>query len=670
MINCELLSPAGSMQSLIAAVNSGTDAVYLGGSLFNARASATNFDYFELKEAVDFCHLRKVKVYVTVNILITDKEFSELDRFIRYINKIGVDGVIVQDIGVAMYIKEIAPKLNLHASTQMTVYDLEGAIFLKELGFKRVVLARELPLEKIRNISQNSGIETEIFIHGAMCLCYSGQCLMSSLIGGRSGNRGKCAQPCRLEYNIDNKKGYLMSLKDMCLIKHLKEIENSGVTSLKIEGRMKGPEYVSTVVSIYRKYLDNESRVSETDYKTLENIFYRGGFSDGYFKKEKGKNMFCHTKPDNPYLRQEDFLKNTENFKKTNLSLYFSGIKGQSLKLTAIDEYGNSAEYISECIMEKAKKTTASSDKIVGNLNKLGDTIFKTDKIEIDIDKDVFIPTSEINKSRRHITEILEEKIKKMYERSDSIIKYYNTSDIKTKKQFQLSIAVSTKEQLHAMRETDCARIYVPIELNEYNENEILILPRISPDNLEEMISKVPNKAVLVRNIGQINIAKRQNKTIYLDFTMNIFNKISCEFYKNANITGITLSTELMLKQIKHLSQTIECECVIYGKLPMMITENCLLKTSSGCKHGGYISDRTNEGFLIKCLPECRNEIFNSKPIVMSDKLDEIIQTGIDYGRLNFVDETPERCIEIYNSYKEGRKINIDFTRGKFYKGV
>ena len=266
MINCELLAPAGSFESLKAAVLSGADAVYLGGSLFNARASATNFNDQELEEAVGFCHLHKVKVYVTVNILISDKEFYDLDKFIRTINRIGVDAVIVQDIGVAMYIKSIAPDLHLHASTQMTVYDLEGAKFLKSIGFTRVVLARELSSDKIKLISEKSGVETEIFVHGAMCFCYSGQCLMSGIIGGRSGNRGKCAQPCRLEYTINNKKGFLMSLKDMCLINHLKEIDKCGVTSLKIEGRMKGPEYVATVISTYRKYLDNNVSVSKDDY--------------------------------------------------------------------------------------------------------------------------------------------------------------------------------------------------------------------------------------------------------------------------------------------------------------------------------------------------------------------------------------------------------------------
>ena len=670
MINCELLAPAGSMKALEAAVLSGTDAVYLGGSLFSARASAVNFNNEELKNAVEFCHLRKVKVYVTVNILISDKEFEELDKFIRFIDEIGVDAVIVQDIGVAIYIKKIAPNLRLHASTQMTVYDVEGAKHLKNLGFERVVLARELSAEKIKEISQNSGIETEIFVHGAMCLCYSGQCLMSGIIGGRSGNKGKCAQPCRLEYQVEDKKGFLMSLKDMCLIKHLKEIESYGVKSLKIEGRMKGPEYVGTVVSIYRKYLDNESYVSDTDYQKLEKIFYRGGFSDGYFKNKKGKDMFCHTKPDNPYLRQEDKFNISEKYKKTNVFMYFRGHIGEQLKLTIMDEFGNSSEYVSDSFLEKANNSSASVEKIKDSLNKLGDTVFISKKTEIDIDENVFIPTSEINKARREATAKLKKLIINSYMREYSYVKYSNINHKKIYKEFELSVYVSDEKQLETIRKTDCKRIYVPLELNNFKSNEVIVLPRISPYNLEEILSKTEARTFLVRNIGQLEIARRCNKEIQLDFTMNVFNSFACDFYKNQNIGAITLSTELTLKQIRPLTSIIDCECVIYGKLPMMITENCMIKTSVGCKHGGYIYDRTNEGFLIKCLPECRNEIYNSKPIIMSDKMDDINTSGIRYGRLNFVDESPEECIEIYNKYKNFQKINKEFTRGKFYKGV
>ncbi|MEE1042494.1 MAG: DUF3656 domain-containing protein, partial [Clostridia bacterium] len=422
--------------------------------------------------------------------------------------------------------------------------------------------------------------------------------------------------------------------------------------------------------STYRKYLDNNKRVSQEDYEKLEKIFYRGGFSDGYYKANKGREMFCHTKPDNPYLRQDEKFTIIEKYKKTNIFFYFKARVGDMLHLTAVDEYGNTAEYLSDTILEVAKNSSASKDKIKENLSKLGDTVFNISNIEFDIDENVFIPTSEINKARREATTSLENIIVNSFRREDKNIKPYNINYKKLYNDFELTVMISDKEQLEAIRKTDCKRIYVPIELNDFKDDEIIVLPRITPDNLDELLSRISNKNVLVRNIGQLNIAKKHNKNIHLDFTMNVFNSYSCDFYKQEGINTITLSTELTLKQIKPLTDIVECEAVIYGKLPMMITENCMLKTSVGCKHGGYIYDRTNEGFLIKCLPECRNEIFNSKPIIMSDKMDDIKSSGIKYGRLNFVDENPEECIKIYNAYKNEKNINREFTRGKFYKGV
>lgn len=671
MINCELLAPAGSPEALKIAAECGADAVYLGGNAFNARASANNFNDAELAEAVDFCHLRKVKVYVTVNILIGDKEFDELKSFIVKIYKAGVDAVIVQDIGVAMYIKSIAPDLRLHASTQMTVYDAEGAMFLKNLGFERVVLARELSIDKIREISTKADIETEIFIHGAMCVCYSGQCLMSSMIGGRSGNRGKCAQPCRLQYKNNDKSGFLMSLKDMCLIKHLDEIGKAGVTSLKVEGRMKGPDYVGTVVSMYRKYLDTESKVTDADYKALESIFFRGGFSDGYFTGKKGTEMFCYDKPDNPYLKQQQTNIKTINYKKTKLFLYLKAHVGEKLYLDAIDEFGNTAQYSSDIVLEPANNAVISVEKIKDKLNKLGDTVFELENLECNFDDNVYIAVSTLNEARRTVTKTLEEKIAKMYKRDYTNKELVSADSKSTKQNFDFSVLVSTKDQLNAIRKTDCQKIYVPLELSEYCKgDEIIVLPRISPDDLDNKLKNLKNTEVLITNIGQISVAQKHNKTIHIDFTMNVFNSHSCAFYESNGAKSITLSSELTLKQISDITPYGDCESVIYGKLPLMITENCLIKASHKCTKGGYIYDRTNTGFMIKCLPDCRNEIYNSKPVLMSDKMVDVENSGLSYGRLQFTDETPQECLKIYEAYKNHIKLNIDFTRGKFYKGV
>ena len=672
MINCELLAPAGSPETLKIAAECGADAVYLGGNAFNARASANNFTDSELAEAVDFCHLRKVKVYVTVNILIGDREFDELKEFIIKIYEAGVDAVIVQDIGVAMYIKNIVPQMRLHASTQMTVYDVEGARFLKSLGFERVVLARELSIDRIREISAKADIETEIFVHGAMCVCYSGQCLMSSMIGGRSGNRGKCAQPCRLQYKFNDKSGFLMSLKDMCLIRHLDEINKSGVISLKIEGRMKGPDYVGTVVSMYRKYLDCDDNVSEADYKALESIFFRGGFSDGYFTGKKGREMFCHNKPDNPYLKQQQTNIKTSNYKKTKLFLYLKAHIGKKLLLDAIDEFGNVAQFSSDNVLECANNTTMTKEKINDKLNKLGDPVFVLENLECDFDSNVYVPVSTLNEARRCVTKILAQKI--VYSYKNAYVKNGFVSKIDKKnniKGFDFAVSVCTKEQLASIRKTDCKKIYVPLELSDFsNDDEIIVLPRISPDDLEHQLKVLKNPEVLITNIGQIPVAQKCNKIIHIDFTMNVFNRYSCKFFSDINAKSITLSSELTLKQITNLTPYSECEAVIYGKLPLMITENCLIKSSDKCTKGGYIYDRTNERFMIKCLPNCRNEIYNSKPIIMSDKIDDIELSGLRYGRLNFTDESPEECLRVYEAYKKHSKLNIDFTRGKFYKGV
>lgn len=672
MFKSELLAPAGNRSALEAAVCAGADAVYLGGTLFNARASASNFDKDGLKEAVDFCHLRKVKVYVTVNILIGDREFAELEDFIRYIDQIGVDAIIVQDIGAAMFVKSIAPALSLHASTQMTVYDTEGAEFLASLGFKRVVTARELSYEKIREITANCGIETEIFVHGAMCVSYSGQCLMSSMIGGRSGNRGKCAQPCRLMYTAGKKSGTLMSLKDMCLIDYLEKIRKCSVASLKIEGRMKGPDYVGTVVSIYRKYLDSKQPVTETDRKALEAVFFRGGFSDGYFQSNKGKEMFCHKKPDNPYLKQSKALTPEIKFKKTALYMYFSCRVGERAKLTVIDEYGNTAQCFSNDVAELSKKSEPFDGKIKDSLKKLGNTVFYPETVEVNSDADAFIPVSSVNDMRRRAVECIQNQIIASYRRETVYQKPDTPSfSVKPHGEFEISVFVNTPEQLKAVRQTDCKRIYAPLRLSKYFDgNEIAVLPRVSHGNLKQCIKGLANREFLVRNIGQLNIVKECEKEFSVDFTMNVFNSRSAEFYKNIGTKYITLSVELSLAQIKDITKAAECEAVIYGKVPLMLTENCILKASSGCSHGGYLKDRTGEKFLVGCLEGCRNEIFNSVPIVMSDKTDDLNASGIAFGRLDFTDETAEKCVQIYNSYKNNTLIGGKFTRGKFYKGV
>ena len=659
----EILSPAGDFEALKAAVSAGADAVYLGGNHFSARSFAKNFTDEEMLNAVDYCHLRKVKVYAAVNTLISDREMKEAEKYIRYLSEIGIDGIIIQDLGLIETSRSVAPSLPLHASTQMTVIDSYGASLLKENGFSRVVLARELSGNKFREIRKKANMEIEVFVHGAICVCYSGQCLMSSFIGGRSGNRGRCAQPCRLMYKMGNRTGYLLSPKDMSLIEHIKEIKEYGIDSLKIEGRMKSADYVGTVTSVYRKYVDNPQKVSKEDLEKLYNIFNRGGYTDRYFTGHKSPDMICHTKPDNPYLNQKK-ADITVYEKKRKINIEFELYPNRPLYLKMTDESGVTAEYNGDIKSETAQNVPLSEERVVSQLSKLGGTVFEAGTIRAEINGDITLPISEINKARRECIETLEKNIVLSYRRNDSALHYTEIKENK-KQDFILSVRVSTEEQLKAIRKTDCKKIYAP--LNIAKGNEIAVLPRITPDNIE--LKHV--KHALATNIGQVKILNDLKIPYYADFTLNVFNSRSVDFLTKSNAKGIILSCELMLAQIREIKSEIPLGSIVYGRIPLMITENCLINSSIGCVKGkgSILRDRVGEKFPIRCTENCQSEIFNSKPIMMSDKMNEI-KSCLSEGILMFTTETPEECVEIYNAYKNGEKIDAEFTRGKFYKGV
>jgi len=669
----ELLAPVGGMEALISAVTGGTNAVYLGGS-FSARQSAKNFTDEELIEAINYCHLRGVKVYVAVNTLVADRELEDVARHIAFINDNGADAIIVQDLGVFALAREVAPELSVHASTQMTVFDLNGAKLLEQLGFKRVVLARELSMEKIKEICDGTSLEVEVFVHGAICVSYSGQCLMSSIIGGRSGNRGSCAQPCRLLYTIEGKKGYLLSPKDMCLINHLDEIKKIGVKSFKIEGRMKGPDYVGTVVSTYRKYIDSGDIVTADDYEKLEKIFYRGGFTDGYFTGEKGEDMFCHTKPDNPYKQQNGDVLFDDLSKKTNIDILCEIHLGKPIIINVHDENGNTVNYTGKINSEKAINRPLANERIIEQLSKVGGTVFQINNIEVNIDEEISLPISEINDARRNAVLLLEQKILSSYLKSEA--KKYVPEKIKENKKSDLKFAVqvSDEAQLDVFKNFDCDYLYIPLEiavkLKSFTDKVIVVLPRISPSNLEETLQKLKVKKALATNIGQLYLLNKLNFEVFCDHSLNIFNQKAVSQAEKLGVKQITLSTEMMLSQIGSIYSNNPIEAIVYGRLPLMITENCIMKSSVGCKKGAIITDRTDTSFSVRCLEGCRNEFLNTRPIVMSDKLSQIKQSGVNVARLIFTTEPPNECAKIYNAYKNGYMLDGEFTRGKFYKGV
>ena len=479
----ELLSPAGSERALIGAVQSGADAVYLGGSRFNARQSADNFTIEEMKKWVEYCHLYGVLVYVTVNTLIKEREFSDLYSYAKELNCVGVDGVIVQDLGALALFKEAVPEISVHASTQMTVTDASGVKYLNNLGIKRVVLARELSSEKIRKIADNAEAELEIFVHGALCMCYSGQCLMSSIIGGRSGNRGRCAQPCRLSYSLlENGKqvrdGFLLSPKDLCLADVLENVKKTKSVSLKIEGRLKRGEYVAAVTSVYRKYLDNEGKLSVEDRQILLDAFNRGGFTKGFFGNETGNLMMCYDNPSNvsEHKFSDDVKKKTEedaNFMKVPIYMYARLAKGEKMSLTVWDDNSNSVTVLGTVLGEQAQKKALDEKRVKDQLKKLGTTPFILENVEVDLEENTILPISEINDVRRRAIALLAEKIIKREPREEREFSFHTKK--RRERKVKLSAQVQTKEQAEIAIRLGIERIYVPESFYDEVKSENVI---------------------------------------------------------------------------------------------------------------------------------------------------------------------------------------------------
>lgn len=675
----ELLAPAGSFSALCAAVQSGADAVYIGGSEFSARSSAVNFTIEEIEKAARYCHLRGVNLHVAANILIKDKEKERFLAYIGKLNKIGVDAVIIQDIGMATLVHKMYPDLPLHASTQMTISSVAAAKKMKELGFSRVVLARELSREAIKKISQEAGIETEVFAHGAICMSYSGQCLMSSIIGGRSGNRGMCAQPCRLPYTLGEKSGYLLSPKDLCMIKRIPELSDCGVSSLKIEGRLKRSEYVAAVCGVYRKYLDNPGDVSKTDMDELYNAFSRSGFCDNYFDDKPSAKMMCY---DNPANASENIFTDeakkrcaeNANFRKTEIFMSCKMEKDNPLHISAWDLCGHFAESFGELNAETAINKAITGERLTEQLLKLGDTPFFVNHPEVEVEDGITLPISEINKVRRGTIEKLSDEICRREYREASVPQVKKEQQNAGK--ITLCAQVATYEQAVACVNGGVEEIYADTPLanrlfDEFKNVRIIAkLPPILRDDRE--YEKPIGKDILISNIGQID----ETKNCIGDFRLNITNSESVRFY--SGLERVTLSPELNLKELSGIAEG--CELIAYGRIPLMVMENCPLRANNMCQNGRMmhtLCDRRNEKFPLKCNEGCVLEILNSKPIYMADKAEFVNNLKISSIRLVFTVENSRECGRIIEEYKMallGEKVNAPkenfFTRGHFYRGV
>lgn len=829
----ELLAPVGSRDALIAAIEGGANAIYLGGKMFGARHYAPNFTDEELAEAVRIAHLKEVSVYVTVNTLIDNNEFGPLIDYLKYLYLIGVDAIIVQDVGVARIARAVVPEMQLHASTQMTVHNLEGVKLLASLGFKRVVLAREMSLDDIRKICAESPIEIEVFIHGALCISYSGQCLMSSLIGGRSGNRGKCAQPCRLPYTLVNRQGenalpaedagnYLLSPKDFNTLELLPDLIGAGVASLKIEGRMKRPEYVAVVVDTYRRAIDSYRSAKEEfhyqlqDQKDLAQIFNRG-FTTAYLKGKQGRNMMSDRRPNNRGVRagrilkyfsdsktaliklEEDlhigdilefwvkvggrvsaeiawikindrevanaiagtealipvktvvrpndrafkvfdallmekarsFFGNNTSVSRIPVTATVEAVLNKPLKIILRDPQGNIGTAQTEFICEKALKRPINEELVNKQLERMGNTVFYLETLTCNIEGELMVPVSEINEARRQAVEALEKARLLRYDRSPLPAVKVEISQLlppmenpSKGKRTELNVNVDSLEKVSAalrggadwilfggdtydhrtIPETEYKRA---IELvRKQGKKIILNTPRLAkPWQMDEIsremqfFNELQPDAINVCNLGTLSLARRLSKLpIFGDYSLNAYNAAAIAFFKDLGLHGLTLSPELNFTQVENLGRYsgIELECIIHGRLELMISEYCTMGSFLGDLHSGpckqvctkekyWLKDRKDEVFPLATDQFCRMHLLNAKEMSMLPHVYRFQQSGITRIRLEGKYETPGAVGKIVSLYRRILDAGVnwedlqpeidaiennDVTRGHYFRGV
>ena len=680
----ELLSPAGSMESVEAAVQNGADAVYFGYGAFNARRNAKNFTPEQAAQAVSYCHLRGVKVHLTLNTLLTDRELPLAAQLAAQASDMGVDALIVQDLGVVRMLKQAAPDLPLHASTQMSVHSLDGVKRCADLGFQRVVLSRELSRDQIEYICARSPVEIETFAHGALCMCYSGQCYFSAVIGERSGNRGLCAQPCRLKYGWGNKAdGYPLSLKDASMVEHLRELKKMGVACLKLEGRMKRPEYVAVVTRIYANAIKENREPTRQELEELEQAFSRQGFTDGYYMDRKGPQMFGvreeMPEPKELFARARATYENGEN-RKEPVQFFAKICAGQPAQAAVQDREGHLVT-VEGPEPESAVNVPLTREKVAGQLSRTGGTPYACEKAVVRIDEGLSLPLSALNAMRRQALEELSRQRVALPERRTGPfrpgVRYESRRQPPV---FTLSLrrAEQLSDQLLALSP---ALIYLPVE--ELSAHPELLertraagvpvgaaVPRICWDRewpqVKEALADLKKRGV--DQALQLGLRARG------DFGLNTFNSQALKQLRQMGLESATLSFELKLAQIRDLSKAIDTEFIAYGRLPLMITENCIVYNHSGqhtCAGVNQLVDRKGERFPVVKAFGCRNEILNAKKIFLADKAADWQRLGLWAARLQFTTENAAECVQVLSRYLgQGRYQPNDYTRGLYYRGV
>lgn len=694
----ELLAPAGSPESVVAAVQSGADSIYLGFGDFNARRNAKNFSEAEFSAAAEYCRVRGVKTYVTLNTLVTDREFQPAVDLAKKAQRLGADALLIQDLGLMRALNQALPDMPLHASTQMSIHDIEGVRVAAAMGAKRVVLARELPKSEIKAICSEAAAEIEVFAHGALCMCYSGQCYMSAVIGRRSGNRGLCAQPCRIPYSGGAKSPeYPLSLKENSLVHRLKEIEECGVKCIKIEGRMRSPEYTAVVTGIFSRILREGTPPTAEELLALETAFSRQGFTDGYFTGKKGRNMLgIREEPDPNNVRRlfSSAKKHYLNNEYQRVPVIFAGIvrEGEPAKLASCDDRGNTA--VAEgALPEIAFHRELTQTSLQTQLFKTGGTPFICAGVKSTIEPGLSLSAAAINEMRRAVLSELMEKRKALPVRREAPYVQAEEHPNKTEPPY-LTVSVTRTSQLsRALAELAPRVLYFPIaeilsaeralkQFLENGETSVCVsLPRVmhsgDKKNIAELLRNARRlgiKEVLAGNIGHIAFAMGEGFEVRGDFGLNVYNSQTLRVCRDMKLKSAALSFETRFEQISGISKCMDTELIVYGRLPLMVTENCIIKNSAGaCSCGGFSGLVDRSGFTFPVIKEygCRNILLNSKKLFLADKAEDYISAGLWGVRLMFTTENAVECAAVAERYL-GRNEHTPngFTRGLYYRGV
>ena len=690
----ELLAPAGSMEALRAAVQNGANAVYLGCGAFNARQSAKNFTPQTLTEAIKYCHIRGVAVHLTLNTLVSDKEIPEVTELIRHAAASGVDAFIVQDLGIVRLCRQIAPHIPVHGSTQMTVHSLPGVQLCAAWGLSRVVLSRELSREEIRYITANSPIEIEVFAHGALCMCYSGQCYLSAAIGGRSGNRGRCAQPCRQSYGYGRwQSRYPLSLKDNCLAPYLQDLENMGVASLKLEGRMKRPEYVAAVTGVYRRALDT-GNVTREMAQTLHTAFHRQGFTDGYYTGKTGSDMFGIREDTSEDARWNKEMRQTyEGAENPLVPITMQAVVTASRSALKVKDPEGRTCTVEGPAPEQARTTDLTEETLRTRLCKTGGTPYYCADIQVSVVPGVTLSAAAINALRRdalnQLTALRARREIPRLSRPGNIPHFAGNRHHPA-----LTVQITNREQITGrLLKMAPAVLYVPIHLLTEDPvfcreltrraNVCAVLPRIVHDSelpaLRQAMADVRTlgvREVLVGNLGLILPAQDCRMDIRGDFGLNLYNSAAVNVARQLELTSATLSFEMTLPQIRDVSKAVPCELLCYGRMPLMITENCLIRGKTGqctCHLAPTkLTDKTGAEFpIIKDGNSCRSVLLNGKKLNWLDRQNDLARLGLWATRLYFTTENPKEVDNVLGAYRNPTPFDPGAcTRGLYLRGL